>query len=105
MGTLLLDPDNLVITDQAAGAGGPLDAGVGDGIIDFLDGNPNDTVSAGALEALPAATNISLRATNSITIDPLTAAKGGVPGELTLDQDGVVEFRTGSGGFSMGVHS
>ena len=97
-GTLLLDPTNLTITDAASGGG--LDASLGD--ILFGEGNPDDSVSAGALEDLPAATDIILQATNSITIDPLTVGgKGGTDKELTLGQTGDVKFLTGAGGFSM----
>lgn len=103
MGLLLLDPTDLVISNEAAASGtddGQI--GGGDGLFDFPDVAGAAEVSAGALEALAAGTNISLRATNSITIQNLTAAgKGGVDGELTLDQTGSVEFLTGAGGFAM----
>ncbi|UCG48748.1 MAG: filamentous hemagglutinin N-terminal domain-containing protein, partial [Phycisphaerales bacterium] len=100
-GTLLLDPTDLTITDTAGGEN--LDAGF-TGTIEFGDGlnDGTDSVSAGVLEALAAATDLILKATNKITIDPLTSGgKGGVDKELTLDQTGSVEFLTGAGGFSM----
>ncbi len=100
-GLLLLDPDDLTISNQANGAG-TNDAAVSDGTFAFTDAPATASVSAGALEALAAGTSISLQATNSITIADLTAAgKGGTDNELTLDQTGSVEFRTGAGGFSM----
>ncbi|HUT30764.1 MAG TPA: filamentous hemagglutinin N-terminal domain-containing protein [Sedimentisphaerales bacterium] len=100
-GTLLLDPTDLTITDTAAGQN--LDAGF-TGTIEFGDGlnDGTDSVSAGVLEDLAGGTDIILKATNKITIDPLTSAgKGGVDKELTLDQTGDVKFLTGAGGFSM----
>ena len=103
-GTLLLDPTNLTISNTAAGTGS-LDTQFSTttpGIIAFGNGAAAESVSAGALEALAAGTNIDLQATNSITIAALTTAgKGGTNAELTLDQTGTVKFRAGAGGFSM----
>jgi filamentous hemagglutinin family protein len=102
-GTLLLDPTDLTITDTATGQN--LDAGF-TGTIEFGAGlnDGTDSVSAGVLEDLAAGTDIILKATNKITIDPLTSSgKGGVGKELTLDQTGDVKFLTGAGGFSMGA--
>ncbi|MCJ7556893.1 MAG: filamentous hemagglutinin N-terminal domain-containing protein, partial [Gammaproteobacteria bacterium] len=104
MGSLLLDPDDIVISNTATAADDGLVAG---GTVAFGD-TPVDpllttaTISAATLEALSSATNISLQATNSILIEDLsTAGKGGVDNELTLATDGTVEFYAGAGGFSM----
>lgn len=83
-GTLLLDPDHIVI---ANGAGGADDAQVGDGVINLGDGGTATyTISEQALEGLSAATNINLQANQSITIQDLA------DNNLTLDTTGTVRF-------------
>ena len=102
-GTLLLDPTDLIITNEPA-TNGTDDANIdgADGLYAFGDTPASAEISAGKIEGLANTTSIKLEATNSITIENLTAAgKGGVDGELTLSTDGTVEFLTGAGGFSM----
>ncbi|MDX2232686.1 MAG: CHAT domain-containing protein [Leptolyngbyaceae cyanobacterium bins.349] len=69
MGTLLLDPLNITIVP---GTGGANDTEITDGTIFAGDGGAASfTLSQVALEALSAATNIILEATNDIIIQPL----------------------------------
>ncbi|HHJ15163.1 MAG TPA: filamentous hemagglutinin N-terminal domain-containing protein, partial [Gammaproteobacteria bacterium] len=98
MGRLLLDPTDLIISDTPTGTeDGLIDSF---GTVPFGAGGVTATIGAGTLEALTT-TNISLQATNSITIEKLTTNKGGTPDELTLSTNGTVEFLTGAGGFTM----
>ena len=93
IGSLLLDPDHIVIAD---GSGGAQDAEVtGDGQVLFADGSGTFTISEQALEGIAAGTNITLQANTSITINNLT------DDTLTLNQTGSVIFQTGASGFSM----
>ena len=75
MGRLLLDPDDLVISNEASGDGTD-DAEIGgtDGTLAFEDAGTDATISAGAVEALPSTPKSSLQATTSITIHALSAA-------------------------------
>ncbi|MEM8613112.1 MAG: filamentous hemagglutinin N-terminal domain-containing protein [Cyanobacteria bacterium P01_H01_bin.105] len=82
MGTLLLDPTDIVITPGGTTVGftGQLLAG---------DASPT-TISQNQLQTLPGNTNVVIQATNSITIEPLQPQ--GLPGlPASLD------FREGSG--------
>lgn len=65
-GTLLLDPDEIRIVD---GNGGANDTEIADGSILSTDGSGIFTISESALEAL--AGNVTLEATNKITIENL----------------------------------
>jgi trimeric autotransporter adhesin len=100
MGTLVLDPEDIVIADLADG-GGQEDSLVRDGIILLSDlpGLPI-TISAGALESLANDVNIDLMANRSITMQPLTRTLK--PGELTLDQIGFVRMTTNTGPIDLG---
>ena len=95
-GTLLLDPDDIVIHN----GGGQLDdgeIGFADGLIDFADGGSvTFDISELAVEGIGSATNVIFRANNSITINSLTS-----DGVLSLDQTTTVTFETGAGGFTM----
>lgn len=91
-GSLLLDPDFIVIVDDTTGAN---DAEIADGVVNAADGAGTFTISETALEGLPAGTDIFLEATSGITLNNLT------DGLLTLDQTGTVIFNiTGTGNFA-----
>ncbi|MCF6251182.1 MAG: filamentous hemagglutinin N-terminal domain-containing protein [Methylococcaceae bacterium] len=95
VGSLLIDPDDIVIAD---GAGGANDGELGalDGTVAFADGgNVTFTISEQVLEGLSSLLDILLQANNTITINDLT------DNALTLDQTGSVTFQTGTGDFSM----
>ncbi|MBE9032886.1 CHAT domain-containing protein [filamentous cyanobacterium LEGE 11480] len=80
-GTLLLDPQNIVV---ANGAGAVDDAQLGDGEILSADGGASTfTISEQQLESLSGDTNVILEATNNITINDLA--------------DNVLNFQTGIG--------
>ena len=100
-GTLLLDPEDIVIADLPDG-GGQEDSLVRDGII-LLGDLPGlaITISAGALEALTSDVNIDLMANRSITMQPLTRSQ--TPGSLTLDQIGFVRMTTNTGPLDLGT--
>ncbi|MDX1343842.1 MAG: filamentous hemagglutinin N-terminal domain-containing protein, partial [Reinekea sp.] len=68
-GTLLLDPTDIIIAD---GSGGANDGAVSDGIIASGDAPATMTISEQALENLSSATNITLQASQSITINDLS---------------------------------
>ncbi|WP_354635439.1 CHAT domain-containing protein [Planktothricoides raciborskii] len=98
-GSLLLDPDNITI---ANGSGGADDAEVtGDGSIFGSDGTGDFTISETALEGLTN-TDISLEATNNITIDDLSdnllSLKTATGGSVTFSSD---SDYSGTGDFSM----
>lgn len=90
LGEFLIDPANLTIVNGA----GP---GTQDGVLpDILFGDPDlgaNTVSEAALEALGAGSNIILQATDSITVNDLTA-----DGNLTLSNNSnlTMQAQTGS---------
>ncbi len=93
-GKLIIDPDNITITD---GSGGANDSEVGgvDGTVAVGDGAGTDfIISEQALEALAATTDILLQATSNITVQPLTDHV------LALATTGSVGFEAG-GNFSM----
>ncbi len=93
IGSLLLDPDDIVVAD---GSGAADDSEISDGVINFSDGEGGTfTISEVALESVAAGTNITLQANNSITINDLS------DNTLTLNQTGSVAFSSGAGGFSM----
>jgi len=98
-GSLLLDPDNITIVN---GSGGAYDAEVtGDGSIFGTDGTGDFTISETALEGLTN-TDISLEATNNITIDDLSdnllSLKTATGGSVTFRPD---SDYSGTGDFSM----
>jgi filamentous hemagglutinin family protein len=90
-GTLLLDPTNIII---ANGTGGADDTQLTDSQILQGDGGAVPfTISEAALEALAGDTNVSLQATNDITVnnlddDELRFAAGTGLIKLTADADG-----------------
>ncbi len=99
-GLLLLDPTDIVILN---GSGD----GAADGNTNFMGAATSGTVAGGdslstiyesELQGITATTNISLTATNSITINSLTT-----DGVLNLAQTAgrTVSFTTGAGGFIM----
>ncbi|MDY6782339.1 MAG: filamentous hemagglutinin N-terminal domain-containing protein [Cyanobacteriota bacterium] len=98
-GTLLLDPENIVIVN---GSGAADDAQItGDGEILFADGGGGSTftISEAALEGLSGNADIILEATNDITIDKLTT-----DGKLTFQRGaGAITFRAG-GDFLMDLY-
>ena len=101
MGTLLLDPANITIHD---GSGQADDAQVSDGEILTADGGSGDfDIAEVALEALAAGTNITLEATNDITINDLTddtlglATTGDVIFRADSDSDGSGDFTMNTG--------
>ncbi|MGY8695284.1 MAG: two-partner secretion domain-containing protein, partial [Verrucomicrobiia bacterium] len=95
MGSLLLDPTDVVIVDGAGPGNDDGELNPGDGTLAFGDGSVTSTISENTLEAVGADTNISIQATNSINIEDLA------DDALTLATDGTVDFLTGAGGFSM----
>ena len=105
VGMLLLDPKDLVILNGTADSDGNGSnasfAGAG-GLGSYLatDGNVSGTsnLSESELEGIAATTNISLAASNSITINALTT-----DGNLNLKQTGAnsVTFTAGAGGITM----
>jgi trimeric autotransporter adhesin len=104
-GTLLLDPTDIVIADANASADDTqLDAGVPVGgligAISSGDAPAAMTISSTKLEAIAGANNISLQATNSITINDLVTNVA-VTKTLTLNTAGSATFSAGAGGFNM----
>jgi filamentous hemagglutinin family protein len=97
LGTLLLDPINITIVEATAA---PDDAQLGDR--EILQGDSPSasfTISAIALENLPANANIILEATNNITINNLAddalnfkATTGSITFKSDADRDGVGSF-------------
>jgi hypothetical protein len=98
-GTLLLDPDDIVISDGNSGSQADDSAffyGGSGGSIAFgdigLGGSAAPiTISAGSLEQLTASTNIDLQANNTITMQEL------VNHTLTLQQNGSVSMTAANG--------
>ena len=74
LGTLLLDPATLTITDAAAGGDHDLDL---PDIVAGAGGIGGNTVSWGAIDALGAAANLVLEATGLITINNVMGTAGG----------------------------
>ncbi|MEG4628747.1 CHAT domain-containing protein [Microcoleus sp. AR_TQ3_B6] len=107
LGTLLLDPENILITDSAEGTG---DAAIiaNNNILatGTLPGQPNNsepslTISARALESISARSNVVLEALNNITIADLADNQlsfQATTGSVTLRADA---DRSGAGVFSM----
>ncbi len=70
VGTLLLDPDDIIIKDgSSASDDGQIS---GDHVVLFADGSGTFNISEAALEALNAVNNIVLEANNTITIQNLS---------------------------------
>ena len=97
-GTLLLDPENIIITNGSLGAS---DSELDDGIIQASDGeNRTFTISQDKLEHLSEETNLVLEATNNITINPLDngllflriSPNGSFTAIADSDKDGVGAF-------------
>ncbi|HYE88771.1 MAG TPA: filamentous hemagglutinin N-terminal domain-containing protein, partial [Vicinamibacterales bacterium] len=103
MGSLLLDPDAIVIKNLPADdVGAPNDTDVADGSVIFTDGGTGTfTISAGKLESLAAGTNISLQANNTITMEALTNPNVATNATLTLDQTGTVAMTTTNGAIDL----
>ncbi|HEY9853886.1 MAG TPA: CHAT domain-containing protein [Leptolyngbyaceae cyanobacterium] len=99
-GTLLLDPENIVVVP---GSGAPEDSEIANGEILFSEGTGTYTISQNALESLSGTANIKLEATNDITIEPLTDGKltfapgtGTVTFTADADSNGVGSFTMNS---------
>ncbi|MEG4043366.1 CHAT domain-containing protein [Microcoleus sp. Pol17_C1] len=107
LGTLLLDPDNILITDSPEGAG---DAEIIANNNILATGTPSPqpkisepslTISATALESMSATANVVLEALNDITIADLADNQlsfQATTGSVTLRADA---DRNGAGAFSM----
>ncbi len=107
LGTLLLDPENILITDSPEGVG---DAAViannnilatGTPPAQPNNSEPSLTISARALESLSARSNVVLEALNDITIADLADNQlsfQATTGSVTFRADA---DRSGAGGFSM----
>ncbi|MEG4114047.1 MULTISPECIES: CHAT domain-containing protein [unclassified Microcoleus] len=107
LGTLLLDPENILITDSPEGAG---DAEIiaknnilATGTLAGQENNsePSLTISATALESMSATSNVVLEALNDITIADLADNQlsfQATTGSVTLRADA---DRSGAGAFSM----
>ncbi|HSH95088.1 MAG TPA: filamentous hemagglutinin N-terminal domain-containing protein, partial [Roseimicrobium sp.] len=94
-GTLLLDPDDLVITDAAATTG-TQDTQLATGN-DILFGDANiggNTVSRGQIEALASGSNIILQANNTITVNDMAA------NAITLTNNSNITLQTTTGAIS-----
>ncbi len=106
-GSLLLDPDDIVIKNLAADdPAAPNDTDVAGGQILFADGPGGTgtfTISAGKLESLSAATDIKLEANNTITMEALTAPNVLTDATLTLGQTGSVSMTTTNGLIDLGA--
>ena len=90
-GQVLLDPTDLTIKN---GGGGSLDTPeFDDQTISSGEGGASETVSENALEAIVAG-DITLQATNSITLANLT------DNELTIQTSGTLSIEAGDGGYS-----
>ncbi|MCZ0898766.1 filamentous hemagglutinin N-terminal domain-containing protein, partial [Microcoleus sp. HI-ES] len=110
LGTLLLDPDNILITDSPEGAG---DAAIiannnilATGTLPGQENNsePSLTISARALESMSATSNVVLEALNDITIADLAdnqlsfqATTGSVTFRADADRSGAGVFSMNSG--------
>jgi len=109
VGTLLLDPTNIVI-NSIAGTSGDADLAAQSGVIssDFLpsDGTNQLTLSDIALEALLARANVSLAALNDITIERLAdGALGNFAsslGSLTLNAGGAITMLNSADTIALG---
>jgi filamentous hemagglutinin family protein len=106
-GTLLLDPQDIVISDDAVGVradDAELSRVGGEGQVLFTASpSASFTISSAELERSALTNNIDLQATHSIKINNLVTHVV-TPNTLTLAKTGntgYVKFRTGAGGFSM----
>ncbi len=109
-GTLLLDPDNIIIANNVLDSAGVpvIDGGLPDIFETDLSGTI--TISQATLEALASNQNIILEATNNITIGPLTESlvesNIGLSPVLTFQTGtGLVNFKAAGGTFSMPSNS
>jgi len=93
-GTLLLDPDDIIIADQSASPSAN-DADVADGQVLFADGAGAFTINELAIEALAAGTNIILQANNTIVVNDLVT-----DGVVTLTNDSSITLQTTTGTIS-----
>ena len=98
-GTLLLDPEDIVIADAAAGSQSQDSYG---GTIAFSDGGGTFTISTGMIEGLSANTDISLQANNSITMGPISGTHTVASNTLTLQQIRSVSMATTIGTIDLG---
>ncbi|HTJ77356.1 MAG TPA: autotransporter-associated beta strand repeat-containing protein, partial [Rariglobus sp.] len=96
-GTLLLDPTDITVINGSGGTDDATLLSATDGTILSSDGPATTQISEVALETVQATTNISLAATNSITINDLA------DNNLNLAQTSgnSVTFTSGAGGFIM----
>jgi len=97
-GTLLLDPENIIIAD---GDGGESDSEVTDNQVLFGEGTGTFTISEAKLESLDGNADLKLEASNDITVaklsgNQLTFKPGTGTITLTADAD-----KNGTGSFSM----
>ncbi|HIK09299.1 MAG TPA: filamentous hemagglutinin N-terminal domain-containing protein [Oscillatoriaceae cyanobacterium M33_DOE_052] len=97
-GSLLLDPENIIIVD---GSGGADDSQISDNQILFGDAGTTFTISETTLESLDGNAAVELQATNDITIEDLTdnsltfqSGSGAITFTADADNDG-------SGAFTM----
>ncbi|MCT7958383.1 beta strand repeat-containing protein, partial [Laspinema palackyanum] len=98
LGTLLLDPENIIIKN---GPGGANNSELSDNQIFASDGSGTFTIAEQALESINGYADVTLEATNDITIEDLsdnelTFASGW--GDITFNADADSD---GSGSFSM----
>ena len=92
-GTLLLDPDEILITD---GGGGANDAEISDGQVLFADGGAVFTISEDALETASASGSVLLQANLSIVINDLTDDELTLANSATFSSGGVFTMTDGS---------
>ncbi len=98
LGTLLLDPANIIIVDEDAPPSAVNDNELNDSAIFSADGGTGDfTISRGTLESLTG--NITLEATNNITIADGVSLNFVPGGSITFTADAGVS--DGVGSFSM----
>ena len=79
-GTLLLDPTNITVVAGAT----PNPPNAADGIWSFAENPGNQTIGAGAINTLLTANNLTLQATNDITVGSAIAYNGAADRTLTL---------------------
>lgn len=79
-GTLLLDPTNITVVAGAT----PNPANAADGLWAFGEDAGNQNIGAGAINTLLTANNLTLQATNNITVSSAISYTGAVDRTLTL---------------------
>ncbi|AFY83474.1 filamentous hemagglutinin family N-terminal domain protein [Oscillatoria acuminata PCC 6304] len=101
VGTLLLDPENIIIV---SGNGGTQDHEITDGTIQFGEAGDTFTLSEVALEGISENASVILEATNDITLQPLednrldfTPGTGGLTFKADADGDGIGSFSMSEG--------